>query len=70
MRFTPNQNFECPDLQSSYVVGLSYNCLDDDDAYAKLRETLPIWLEEGKVRLGVASQEDIQVLLAGSGNVN
>lgn len=58
MQFTPNKDFFSNELQSQYVVGLSY-FVKPDKEHAKLAALLPKWIEEGKVRAGPASAEDI-----------
>lgn len=80
--FTPLENFDCPDLKSTYLVGLSYTARDPNEpgipertaqGRAKLIENLPRWLEEKKVRLGlpiVAGVEQAAASVTGVGEVS
>lgn len=49
MQFTPLKDFFSDELRSQYCVGLSYTARNQD---SKLKELLPSWIDEGKVRLG------------------
>lgn len=68
MNFTPLADFYCEELKSHYCVGLSYTLKRADDPAiagpdkrstrtrqnrATLAKLLPVWLQEGKVTLGL-----------------
>jgi hypothetical protein len=53
-RFQALVDFRSSELRSEYVKGLSYTVGPADRA---LTELLPIWVAEGKVRLGGAEAE-------------
>ena len=61
MNFTPKQDFECPDLRSTYLAGMTYTVREGNVTLAKLVDQ---WLKEGKVVEGGAPTK-----VAGKGEI-
>ena len=64
MQFTPIKDFLSDEFQSQYCVGLSYTVRPEDQ---KLADLVPIWISEGKVKLGVPEAVLAETKVAGSG---
>ena len=67
MQFTPIKDFFSNEFQSQYCVGLSYTVRPEDQ---KLADLVPIWIAEGKVKLGVPEAALAEAKVAGSGNID
>ena len=79
--FTPLKDFSDSDLRSHYCVGLNYTIRDHQpdpnfpgDVFVAAEETLlgkkvKQWIDEGKVRLGVADIPGDGSRVSGAGSV-
>ena len=66
MQFTPIKDFYSDEFQSQYCAGLSYTVRPEDK---KLADLVPVWIAEGKVRLGVPETVLAEAKVAGSGDI-
>ncbi len=66
VQFTPLKDFHSPELQSGYVVGLSYAAQPEDRLLLSL---LPKWIDAGLVKLGAPDAPLDSVKVFGLGKV-